>query len=580
MAIYQYQHQNYFQDPIQNALSAASSASNIKTARANLQKNELAMEKDKAGTKLREIELDKQSDSLIDESTQGEGEGDYTISTPTPQKEINRLQALAPEVAKELKQTAEQEQQKNAMIKYFENKGASKEEATMRVAGYSKEIDSFSKSMQTKTDAEKQQVRNDISRQGKAIQTVLETSKENPQAANKMFLDYRANAEQQIKTMLRNGNTKGADIIQAELDKIPQSLIKPDGNFDTEFLMLKLSQYNTMLTTDESYQKEQETATKQENLLSLEDMKQQNKLQLERIKETKPKGTEKEFQQLMNLLDKETDPEKRKMIQSRLTKLSQPSMTSLLTNMNTVKDAQSNFAQSMGLDNPYKLATEDTRKWTQEQQAEGNQLASVIIKGLGANAKEAEKKMGEFGALSEQMQNAITGYEQVGNFRAADETVKKYFSNYFGLSEKELESSEAASAFQSMLNIKIKADSGSAVSGNEMVRNTLETASPFMSKDKILLGIKNVAKRQIGTLNSLKKVMGPIAFNLKYGSVLQNYEDIAKATDSKEVKKGDKLAELRSKDKGSREAMFNQIKTQRPNATPEQINAYLTSKGY
>jgi hypothetical protein len=270
------------------------------------------------------------------------------------------------------------------------------------------------------------------------------------------------------------------------------------------------------------------------------------------------------------------------MIQNRITKLTQPEMTSLLTNVNTVKEAQSTFAQRVGLDDPYKLATVDTRKWTPEQRAEGDQVSSLIVKGLGANAKEADKKMAEFGALSEQMQNAISGYEQVGNFRAADETVKQYFSNYFGLSEKELESSEAASAFQSMLNIKIKADSGSAVSGNEMVRNTLETASPYMSKDKILLGIKNVAKRQIGSLNGLKKTMGPVAFNLKYGTTLSNYEDIVNATDTKEVKKSDKgfikVDDILKQD--GRDAMYNQIKTQRPNATPEQINAYLTSKGY
>ena len=126
------------------------------------------------------------------------------------------------------------------------------------------------------------------------------------------------------------------------------------------------------------------------------------------------RGTEKEFQQLMTALDNETDPERKKMIQSRLTKLSQPSMTSLLTNMNTVKDAQANFSQSVGLESPYKLATVDTSKWTPEQRAEGNQLSKVIIKGLGGNAKEVEKKMGEYGALSEQMKNAIDAYESVG----------------------------------------------------------------------------------------------------------------------------------------------------------------------
>ena len=45
------------------------------------------------------------------------------------------------------------------------------------------------------------------------------------------------------------------------------------------------------------------------------------------------------------------------------------------------------------------------------------------------------------------------------------------------------------------------------------------------------IGIKNVAKRYIGELTSLKRVMGPVSFNLKYGAVLSNYKDIAKEVD-------------------------------------------------
>jgi len=571
MAIYQYQHQNPFQDPVRNALSAAASVSDIKSAKQSRERKQLALDKEKAGIKLREIEGTKNINATIDESTQGEGEGSYPTEDTTTPEDVNILRSLAPEVAKELQQTKQQSQQKTAMIKYFENKGASKEEATLRVEGYSKEIDGFSKSMRTKDDAEQKQIRNDVSRQGKAIQTVLETSKDNPQSANKMFLDYRENAEEQIKTMLRNGNTKGADIIQNELDKMPKSLIKQDGNFDTEFLMLKLSQYNTMLTTEESYQKEQQAATKQENVLALEAEKQ---------KRPSKTGAKREFQQLMEELDKETDPTKRKMIQSRLTKLSQTDRTSLLINMQTVKNAQANFAESLNLDSPYKLSSVDTRKWTPEQQAEGNQLASVIIKGLGANAKQAEKKMGEYGAMAGQMQNAIDAYQDVGEFRAGDEATKKYFSNYFGLSDAELKSTEAAQAFQSMMNIKIKADSGSAVSGQEMVRNVLEVASPFMTKDRILKGVQNVAKRYKGELLALKKVMGPVAFNLKYGTTLSNYEDLADATKVEKTTKADDLARLRKGKQGSRQSTFDNIKAQRPNATEAQINAYLDKKGF
>jgi len=383
-------------------------------------------------------------------------------------------------------------------------------------------------------------------------------------------LSFRTDKLKQINELRKQGNNEQADQIEQSLKRSPETLLSPDGKFNAGYLTLSLGKLDSMLTTAEGYEKEQAVQQKQENAVELQE-----------TKNMKPKsGSEKEFQSLMNLLDKTTDPEKRKMIKSRLTKLSQPSMTSLLTNMNTVKEAQSNFAQKVGLDDPYKLSTIDTRKWTPEQQAEGNQIASVIVKGLGANAKLAEKKMGEYGALSDQMQNAISSYDDVDSFRALDEGVKKYFSNYFGLSENEIKSTEAAQAFQSMQNIKIKADSGSAVSGSELVRQVLETASTFMTKEKILLGIRNVAKRYTGELKSLKKVMGPVAFNLKYGVTLSNYEDIANATDEKNISKGAKLEELRASKKGPRQSMFDKISTQRPNATPEQINNYLTSKGY
>jgi len=286
----------------------------------------------------------------------------------------------------------------------------------------------------------------------------------------------------------------------------------------------------------------------QKGKVEIEGIKQENKLEIEKIKAKLPKGTKKEFEQLVEKLSSGTLTEaQEKRYKARLDKISQPNMSSLLINMQTVKNEQRDFATSLGLDSPYALSTIDTRELSEENQARANQTASVIIKGLGANAKIAEKKMGEYSAMAGQMQNALEAYADVGEFRAADETTKKYFSNYFGLSEDEIKSTEAAQAFQSMANIKIKADSGSAVSGQEMVRNVLETATPFMTKTRIIKGIENVAKRQIATLDGLKKVMGPIAFNLKYGSVLSNYKDILGASKDASKSGGKKsLEELRS----------------------------------
>ena len=568
-----------------NLSNILSTESAIKSARLNQKAKQLEIDKEEAGNALRKNYLDtstnaqKAKEFKIGQEAGIEGPMEQPIET-LPQEEVNSLSSIAPDATVSIQKQQKLQAMKQALKKMYIAKNESDDVSEYMSNMDIKDIVNFEKMYVEKDKITQENIRNGMAQQGRFIDTIIKTSKQDPQSANQMFLNYKTDQLKNINELRKQGKNKEADQIEAGLKRTPESLIDANGNFNAGYLTLTLGKLSSSLTTAESYQKEQETDTKQTNALALEETKQANKVELEKVKANTPKGTEKEFQQLMNLLETETDPTKRKRIEARLTKLSQPSMTSLLTNMNTVKEAQSNFAQSVGLDDPYKLATVDTSEWTPERQAEGNQLAKVIVKGLGGNAKEAEKKMGEYGAMAEQMQNSLSSYEQVGNFRAADEATKEYFSNYFGLSEDEIKSTEAASALQSMLNVKIKADSGSAVSGNEMVRQVLETASPYMSKDKIKLGIKNVAKRQIGTLKSLKNVMGPIPFNLAYGNVLRNYEDIVNATDTKEVKKSDKLAELRKKDTGSRDAMFNQIKTQRPNATPEQINAYLTSKGY
>jgi len=522
-------------------------ASNIKSARLDIQQKERKLDKQAAGDKLR---------------------ANVFSEDGLPQEEVNRLSVLAPAVAKDIQATQQKTAQVESLTNYYMKRGLPKEEASLKATGYAKDIDTFDKEYRTKTKFEQEQIRISISQQGQAVQSMMEVAKDNPQQAESMYQDYIKSKNDQIKKLLREGQTEIADKIQESIDKAPSTLIKSDGTFDAEFPMMSLSKMSTMMANAETWDAQAKS-----------DIKIAEAEEKAKIKKVEKAGSS-DFERVLASMDL-TKEEEKAYKSAWLTKKTQPDRTSLLINMQTVQKAQSDFASSLNLDSPYRLSTIDTRKWSPEQQAEGNQVASVIIKGLGANAKLVEKKMGEYGAASDQMRNALNAYEQVGDFRAVDEMTKKYFSNYFGLSEKELQSTEAAQAFQSMLNIKIKADSGSAVSGQEMVRNTLETASPYMTKAKIKSGIKNVAKRYIGELTSLKRVMGPVAFNLKYGAVLSNYEDIAKAVDTAKVTKADDLARLRaSKPKQNRQSVYNQISTQRPNATPQQINAYLDSKGY
>ncbi len=451
-----------------------SQASTIKSAKLQQEKYALLLKKEESGTKLKANVLAKRRNVLraeeTDESMQGGMEGGFAEQEPTlSEAEYREASSIAPEVV-------EQQQQQQSLTKFYESQGATREEAKLRAQGFSSDINNFSKEFRLKTKEHQQIIKDEISQQGTAIQNILEMSKDNPQAANKTYIDYREQINDQVKELYKQGNIADADKMQASLDKSPKSLIKQDGTFDTPFLMMSLSKMDAMLSTEESFQKEQQAEAKQTRAISL--AKEKAKVP--------QKGTKREYQQVMDILkDPNLTLEERKGYEARKTKLEQTDRTSLLINAQTVRKFQSDFALKMGLDDPFKLATAITEEWTAEQQSEGNQVASIIVKGLGANAKLAEKKMGEYGALAEQMQNSISSYENVSDFRTVDETVKKYFSNYFGLSEKEIESTEAAQAFQSMQNIKIKADSGSAVSGSELVRQVLETATPFMTKIKI-----------------------------------------------------------------------------------------------
>ena len=466
------------------------------------------------------------------------------------QSDIDTASAVNPDTAIAIQDKEKAEKFKTNLTQFYINKGLPKTDAEIMANGHANDIINFNKEYRLKSKDEQKKIRDNIAQMGATIQNIIEVAKTNPQDAEKMYQNYRNTQNDKIKELYKTGQTKLADKMQEGLDKAPTTLLNKDGSFNAEFPMLSLGKLNAMITDADTWDKLHTQTGKTgetQQLLNLlnttKDPKKRAyiKARLNVLTKGKNTGTPTKLAKLYKMLDTETDPARRKQIKAVIYNMTQPKLYSLGTNIHTVDDMLDKFALKLGLPNSNKLATVDTSKFTPEQQAEAQKVASVYIKGLGVNAKVAEKKMAEYGAMAEQAQNALNAYKKVSNFRLLDETTKKYISNWTGLSKKELESSEAAMALQSLLNIKIKADSGSAVSGNEMVRNTLETASPDMTKKKILLGIKNLAQRQIGALKGLKRVMGAIPFNLQYGSVLKNYMDIKKAANDQIFgKSGDK----------------------------------------
>jgi hypothetical protein len=249
-----------------------------------------------------------------------------------------------------------------------------------------------------------------------------------------------------------------------------------------------------------------------------------------------PKSNESnsEFITIMSKLknNKELTDEEESLYKARLEKLSQPDLASMKIKMNAADEKKADFAKTLGVKNVNDLILQDPTKWTPQQRVQAQETAMALIKGYGFDEKETIKAIKNYGAIGQQVDVVLDGLEKGDDFRALDEGVRKYFSNYFGLSEDEKIDAQTVNALQSIHNIKIKADSGAAVSAHELVRQVAETSTNFMTKDKILIGVKTVANRQLGEMRGLKSAMGELPFHLKYGHIEQTYKDIVSEVDN------------------------------------------------
>lgn len=246
-----------------------------------------------------------------------------------------------------------------------------------------------------------------------------------------------------------------------------------------------------------------------------------------------PSSSSSEFVTLTKMLNDPTlTPQKRELVNDRITKLTQPDMNSEQISWNNLQKAQQGLAQKLGLPSQYSLATVDVTKLPPEVQAQASAIGQRTINILKSKNPAFEKSIGDLEAQHTQMNYALGALETVGDIRFVDETVRKYFSNYFGLSDKEMQSTEATLALQSASNMMIRIDSGATVTNNELERAIAASMTPYQHKDKILKGMKNMARRNMATLDGFKRSIDPVAFNLKYGAIRQNYETLYNTIDN------------------------------------------------
>ena len=545
-------------------------ASSIKSAQLNIKQKEKELDKQAAGEKLRRNVF--AEDGLSPEEVQ-----EYSV--------------LAPEVAKDIKATQQKTAQVETMTNYYMKKGQSKEEANLRATGYADDIDNFDKEYRTKTKFEQEQIRTNISQQGQMIQSMMEVAQKNPQQANQMYQDFLANKNEQIKQLLRDGQTEIADKLQESIDKAPPSLIKEDGSFNAEFPMMTLSKYSTMMTNAETYD------VQAKSYIKITEAEEKEKIRQKRPTSDLSSKEERLIKKKLDLEDKidnetitqrerkELDLINKSMSKSQIREgVSERGMTK-------TNDMMSNFSKSVGSTDFFNFSDKvigGDMAISDLSTAQKKDLGKIARREQSVTKNRIDKDDKSTLSSLKQTTNVIDvmkGSDFTENYGPIDkykDDVLRYFRG-----DENAAKSAMISAFlkASTVNANIKGVPSNA--DLKLISQGLsdKTMNEDQAAKMMIAGLEKDLAEAKDTLDRAI-VSAPATAIFKYGDVVSDLKESisiikqAFKQGEKETKK-DEITRLRkTKPKQNRQSMYQQIAAQRPNATPEQINAYLDSKGY
>ena len=472
-------------------------------------------------------------------------------------------------------------------------RGLPKEEASLKATGYAKDIDTFDKEYRTKTKFEQEQVRTSMSQQGQAIQNMMKVAQKNPLQANQMYQDYLANKNEQIKQLLREGQTEIADKLQESIDKAPPTLIKPDGTFDAEFPMMSLSKMSTMMANAETWDAQAKSD------IRITEAEEKEELRQKRPGTTGSSKQERLIKRKLDLEDKidnETiTPREQKelnLIDKSMSKSTQIREGVSERGMTKTNDMMSSFSQSVDsadfFDFSDKIIGGDMSI---------SDLSTTQKKDLGKIARREQSVTKN--RIDKDDKSTLSSLKQTTNvidvMRGADFTenygpIDKYKDDvmrYFRGDENAAKSAMISAFLKaSTVNANIK-----GVPSNADLKLISEGLSDkTMNEDQaakmMVAGLEKDLSEAKDTLDRAI-VSAPATAIFKYGDVVSDLKESINIINQafkqgeKEVTQKDDLARLRaSKPKQNRQTIYDQISAQRPNATPQQINAYLDSKGY
>jgi len=186
-------------------------------------------------------------------------------------EELITANALAPKVAKELKDTAQKEADIANMTKFFKSSGLSDNEAQLRARGYSERIDKFSKSMREAKDYEKKEMREVSAQQSKYWYNMMETFKENPELANRQYKQKRVETIETIAELNKSDNP----LAKKEAQRLQEIYDAQPPEFSMDFAGVSMAEANQKLTTADDIIKEQVATTKSTRDIEAERIKNQ-----------------------------------------------------------------------------------------------------------------------------------------------------------------------------------------------------------------------------------------------------------------------------------------------------------------
>ena len=289
MSVLRYELKDSSRNFANDFMNGMRTASALKTAKLNQEKKQRTMDKEDAGTELREVyatgeeaeleasigEVTNQLKDYSEEEIQWfadseaveEGEVEYEEDAPRRKynelkdksqkindrkKRVNKIKALAPKVDAELIATAKQAKFKTGMKKRFIAQGVSPEEANLLANGSIDEIQKVEQWVKTANENDKMQRAEMISDVNTEISSIMELP---PEQQQQSFQTKMQGLDVDIEEAEDSGNSKRAKILKNIKKQMPTQF---SNQWATNYIMTSTQKFDVLKANLQSTNKKKE----------------------------------------------------------------------------------------------------------------------------------------------------------------------------------------------------------------------------------------------------------------------------------------------------------------------------------